>query len=39
MLGYYSSENAEFYSLVDLLVAFATGGNLNEKKKISKVFM
>jgi hypothetical protein len=39
MFSYFSEGSEEFNYLIDLIVNFAAGGNLNEKKKISKVFM
>lgn len=39
MFSYFAENSEEFVHLVDLIVHFAAGGNLNEKKKISKVFI
>lgn len=39
MLGFFSEDSSEFSHLIDLIVNFAVGANINEKKKVNKVFI
>jgi hypothetical protein len=39
MLGYLQYESYEFMSLIELLVMYGINANINDKKKMNKVFM
>lgn len=39
MMSHFSETSEEFHSLMDILVTYAASAQLNDKKKISKVFL